>query len=107
MNLLSKDEELKLKPPLKWAGGKRWLAPLIAGYWAAHSSKRLVEPLCGGISVAMHLRPQRALLNDINIHLIKGLPGSLNNRAIHCVTMWWHFNYTSCRISVGLTTILL
>lgn len=31
---------------------------------------RLVEPFCGGLAVALGLRPSRALLNDINPHVI-------------------------------------
>lgn len=59
-----------LRPPLKWAGGKRWLVPFIRTYWEQHSSCRLVEPFCGGLSVALNLRPEKALLNDVNPHLI-------------------------------------
>ncbi len=59
-----------LKPPLKWAGGKRWLAPFISDVWKYHSAARLVEPFCGGLSVALNLRPVKALLNDANVHLI-------------------------------------
>ena len=58
------------KPPLKWAGGKRWLLPVLEDYWRPHGSRRLVEPFCGGLAVTMGLLPQRALLNDVNIHLI-------------------------------------
>ena len=56
----------KLTPPLKWAGGKRWLIPHIQAYWEKHSDRRLVEPFCGGLAVALGLSPERALLNDIN-----------------------------------------
>lgn len=59
-----------LRPPLKWAGGKRWLVPQLAGLWQLHSSRRYVEPFCGGLAVALGLRPNRAILNDINPHLI-------------------------------------
>lgn len=59
-----------LKPPLKWAGGKRWLLPLLASVWRGHSRRRLVEPFCGGLAVALGLRPKRALLNDANPHLV-------------------------------------
>ncbi len=59
-----------LSPPLKWAGGKRWLVPHLQPLWAAHTQRRLVEPFCGGLAVALGLRPDRALLNDINPHLI-------------------------------------
>jgi len=59
-----------LTPPLKWAGGKRWQLPYVKQYWARENHRRLVEPFCGGLAVALGLRPQRALLNDINPHLI-------------------------------------
>ena len=61
---------MSLKPPLKWAGGKRWLLPHIAPIWQLHENRRYVEPFCGGLSVALGLRPKRALLNDLNPHLI-------------------------------------
>lgn len=59
-----------LRPPLKWAGGKRWLVPHLRQLWEPFSHRRLVEPLCGGLAVAMGLMPTKALLNDINPHLI-------------------------------------
>lgn len=59
-----------LRPPLKWAGGKRWLVPYLAPLWASHHDRRLVEPFCGGLAVTLGLGPARALLNDINPHLI-------------------------------------
>jgi DNA adenine methylase len=62
--------DASIKPPLKWAGGKRWLLPHLASLWQPHSSRRYVEPFCGGLAVPLGLRPKRALLNDINPHLI-------------------------------------
>jgi DNA adenine methylase len=59
-----------LKPPLKWAGGKRWLVPHLSPLWRPHQHRRLVEPLCGGLAITLGLRPARALLNDINPHAI-------------------------------------
>lgn len=59
-----------LRPPLKWAGGKRWLIPKLEKLWAKHSDSRLVEPFCGGLSVALGLQPQKALLNDVNSALV-------------------------------------
>jgi DNA adenine methylase len=58
------------QPPLKWAGGKRWLLPDLRVYWQRESHRRLVEPFCGGLAVALGLMPERALLNDVNQHLI-------------------------------------
>lgn len=59
-----------LTPPLKWAGGKRWLLPRIEPIWRASERRRYVEPFGGGLAVALGLRPERALLNDANPHLI-------------------------------------
>ncbi len=58
------------RPPLKWAGGKRWQIPHLRPLWDAHRDKRLVEPFCGGLAVAVTLTPSRALLNDVNPHVI-------------------------------------
>lgn len=62
--------ETSLPPPLKWAGGKRWLVPHLLPIWREHKHRRLVEPFCGGLAVTLSLMPQRALLNDVNPHLI-------------------------------------
>src|SRR5947207_11118514 len=59
-----------LPPPLKWAGGKRWQLPYLRKYWQRESHRRLVEPFCGGLAVSLGLVPKRAVLNDINPHLI-------------------------------------
>ena len=61
---------IPVRPPLKWAGGKRWLVPHLTELWTAHPSRRLVEPFCGGLAVALSLRPRHALLNDINQHAV-------------------------------------
>jgi DNA adenine methylase len=60
----------QLPPPLKWAGGKRWQLPHLRKLWQNQSHRRLVEPFCGGLAVTLGLLPERALLNDINPHLI-------------------------------------
>ena len=62
--------EAALSPPLKWAGGKRWLMPILRKLFAPFASRRLVEPFVGGMAVALGLEPRRALLNDINRHLM-------------------------------------
>jgi DNA adenine methylase len=58
------------KPPLKWAGGKRWLVSYLRPLWEKNSERRYVEPFCGGLAVVLGLQPKEALLNDINPHLI-------------------------------------
>jgi DNA adenine methylase len=59
-----------LKPLLKWAGGKTRLAPIFQKLYEPHRHRRLVEPFCGGLGVALGLMPDEALLNDINPDLI-------------------------------------
>jgi DNA adenine methylase len=59
-----------LRPPLKWAGGKRWQVPHLRPLWEPHAHRRLVEPFCGGLAVTLGLGPSRALLNDTNPHLV-------------------------------------
>ncbi len=64
---------MALKPPLKWAGGKRWLVPKLSALWQQYpkyTASRMVEPFCGGLSVSLGILPDRALLNDVNPHLI-------------------------------------
>jgi DNA adenine methylase len=76
-----------VRPPLKWAGGKRWLIPHLRKFWKGNQARRLVEPFCGGLAVTLGLRPSRAILNDINPHAInfyrwlaRGLPVELPMR---------------------------
>lgn len=78
------EPSLPVRPPLKWAGGKRWQVPYLEPMFAKHPDCRLVEPFCGGLAVATGLQPERALLNDVNPHVInfyqwlkKGLPVTL------------------------------
>jgi len=59
-----------LRPPLKWAGGKRWQLPHIKPLWEAYADRRLVEPFAGGLAVTIGLMPDRALVNDVNPHLL-------------------------------------
>lgn len=59
-----------LRPPLKWAGGKRWQVPHLRPLWESHRHRRLVEPFCGGLAVTLGLMPERALLADVNPHLV-------------------------------------
>lgn len=59
-----------LPPPLKWAGGKRWLVPHLLPIWRQHEQRRLVEPFCGGLAVTLGLVPRRGLLNDVNPHSV-------------------------------------
>lgn len=59
-----------MRPPLKWAGGKRRLVPQLQILYEGHEHRRLVEPFSGGLAITLALQPKRALVNDINAHLI-------------------------------------
>lgn len=63
-------ESESVRPPLKWAGGKRWQVRHLLEYWEPLKNRRLVEPFAGGLAVTLGLQPTKALLNDINPHLV-------------------------------------
>lgn len=46
------------------------MVPYLEQMYEKHRHRRLVEPFAGGLAVALGLMPERALLNDINPHLI-------------------------------------
>ena len=56
-------------PPLKWAGGKRWLVERILRRISIPYS-RLIEPFAGSAAAFFALRPSRAILCDNNVELI-------------------------------------
>jgi DNA adenine methylase len=61
-----------LAPFLKWAGGKTWLAPRLAEmYEPFRSTHTWVEPFCGALGATLGVMPERAILNDVNSHLIE------------------------------------
>ena len=62
-----------LRPPLKWAGGKRWLVRHMWPLWEGNEQRRFVEPFAGGLAIAFAMRPGDATLNDANPHLINFL----------------------------------
>ena len=76
-----------LKPPLKWAGGKRWLVPRLRELWSGYTRRRLVEPFCGGLAIALGLNPRRALLNDVNPHPVN-FYAHLQSGLVIRIPMW-------------------
>ena len=59
----------RLRPPLSGPAASAGSC-LIYACFGGRTHRRLVEPFCGGLAVALGLMPERALLNDINQHLI-------------------------------------
>lgn len=62
--------EQTLRPLLKWAGGKQWLAPSLAQLYKMSGSERLIEPFTGGAALYFAARPEQAVLGDSNQTLI-------------------------------------
>lgn len=89
-----------LAPPLKWAGGKRWLVPHLLPLWSGCEERRLVEPFVGGLAVTLGLQPESALLNDLNPHLIafyKQLQSGLDLKRTKIATLNDRTVYTNNR----------
>ncbi len=63
-------ENMSALPFLKWPGGKRWAAPHIVEIIRKYLTGTYYEPFLGGGAVFFHLRPERAVLSDINDDLI-------------------------------------
>lgn len=62
-----------LSPFLKWPGGKRWLAPLLAPIIRRELRGIYYEPFVGAGAVFLNLAPEKAVLSDINAELITSL----------------------------------
>ena len=58
-----------LTPFLKWAGGKRWFVHQH-GHVFPKTYCRYIEPFLGGGAVYFYLRPEQAILGDINPEVI-------------------------------------
>ena len=58
-----------LQPYLKWAGGKRQLLPEI-GKHIPKSYNTYYEPFVGAGAVLFDLRPEKAVINDVNSELV-------------------------------------
>lgn len=58
-----------LPPFLKWAGGKRWFVQRYGSLFP-RTFRRYFEPFLGGGAVYFYLRPEKAILGDVNPELI-------------------------------------
>jgi DNA adenine methylase len=58
-----------MRPVLRWAGSKRQILPKLTGL-APEIKGRYIEPFCGSACLFLALRPNSAVLGDVNPHLI-------------------------------------
>lgn len=54
-----------MQPLLKWAGGKRGIAPVVAEAWKQGSYRRLIEPFAGSAAVFFEVNPKSAVLVEL------------------------------------------
>ncbi|MGF6998827.1 DNA adenine methylase [Paraburkholderia sp. GAS32] len=57
------------RSPIRWAGSKRKLLPQLAAL-APETFQRYVEPFCGSLCFLVALKPEQALVGDINEELV-------------------------------------
>ncbi len=57
------------RSPLRWAGSKRKLLPVLKKL-APQDFNRYIEPFCGSLSFYIALKPDSALVGDINEELV-------------------------------------
>jgi DNA adenine methylase len=68
------------RPFIKWAGGKRQLLQeLLPHVPKLDSSSRYFEPFIGGGALFFHLQPQKAVIADLNLRLIRTYKGVRNS----------------------------
>src|SRR5262245_58207726 len=67
------DKPCAAMPFLKWPGGKRWLARRLAEILRPELTGTYWEPFLGAGVVFLQLRPERAVLSDVNADLIRCL----------------------------------
>lgn len=58
-----------MKPFLKWAGGKRWLAQSFSDF-LPNSYESYIEPFLGSGAIFFAIEPKNAVLSDVNEELI-------------------------------------
>ncbi|WP_218020025.1 DNA adenine methylase [Nocardia anaemiae] len=64
------DGQSEVGPFLKWPGGKRWFVEMHSHLFRSRRFDRYIEPFLGAGSVYFHIKPERAVLGDLNEDLI-------------------------------------
>lgn len=109
-NIVKKDydnmKEKKITPFIKWPGGKSWFINQLLEIIPTEYNN-YYEPFLGGGSVFWGLRPQKALIADINEELInlyiimRDKPDELKrmmkqHQKAHCQTYYYQIRENSC-----------
>lgn len=81
---------------LKWPGGKRWLAPLLAKAIRPRLKSTYYEPFFGGGAIFFHLQPQQASLSDVNSELIDFLDAIRADAEAVVRAVWRFSNNREC-----------
>jgi len=68
----------KVKPFLRWAGGKRWLIKQLDDF-LPQTFNKYHEPFIGGGAIFFHMNPKQALISDFNAELIETYNAIKNN----------------------------
>lgn len=113
----SGENRQKCPPPLKWAGGKRWLVSSYA-HLLPKKYDRYIEPFAGSAAVFFHLEPQKAVLADLNEELInlyrviRDAPDRLKRRMsehqlLHSPSHYYQVRSSKPRSAVGKAARML
>lgn len=62
----------KVSSPIRWAGSKKKLLPVLSAYWRP-TDKKYIEAFSGSARLFFYLQPKVAVLNDTNADLISAL----------------------------------
>lgn len=87
---------MRVKPVLKWPGGKRWLAPLLGPIIQERLRNIYYEPFLGGGAIFLEVNPLRAVLSDINRDLIESLCIISKDPEGVVRTVWRYSNNRPC-----------
>ena len=60
----------RLRPFIRWPGGKRWLVSRYPGLIASPTQGTYYEPFLGSAAIFASIQPKRAVLGDLNPELI-------------------------------------
>lgn len=68
--MMMDDRRVKLRPFIRWPGGKRWLVSRYPGLIPAPVQGTYFEPFLGSAAMFASVQPRRSVLGDLNPELI-------------------------------------